>query len=134
MMDKQNEYCYSWDDELFDSGKFSSIEDALADAAENADDGDDGWRTEVYIAEAIAFENSAFYPDASLILEHMGEQAWGEIGESADEYPDVSKEAREDLDVQLKAMLDAWCEKHEVSPQFYRVRNSKLYPLPGAAA
>ncbi|QHB83406.1 hypothetical protein GIS01_15195 [Aeromonas veronii] len=134
MSDEQKEYCYSWNDELFDSGTFGSIEDALADAVENSDDGDVGWRTEVYIAEAIAFKNSTFYPDASWVLEHMGERAWGEIGECADEYPDVSKEAREDLDAQLSAMLDSWCEKHGVSPQFYRVRNSKLYQLPSAAA
>lgn len=37
------EYCYSWDDECFDSGTFDTVEDALSDALQYADDGDDGW-------------------------------------------------------------------------------------------
>ena len=124
------EYCYSWDDECFDSGTFDTIEDALSDAIQYADDGDEGWRTDVYVAEAVPFKNSDFYPDESLILEHMCESAWDNIGESADDYPDVSKESRDDLGLQLTAMLDSWCIKHNVNPGFYRVRNSKLYSLP----
>lgn len=119
------EYCYSWDNKRFDSGTFGSIEEALADAAAT-----DEQRENVYVGEAVLFKNSAFYPDAGWVLEHMGEQAWGEVGEYSEDYPDVSKEARDELNELLSAMLDTWCEKHGVSPQFYRVSNSKCYPMP----
>ncbi len=118
-------YCYSWDDEDFSSGRFDSVEGALADAVAEADE-----QAGVYVAEAEPWDNSAFYPSASWVLEHMQEQAWGEAGDYADDYAAVSIEAREELNQQLAALLDAWCQKHGVIPQFFRVKKSVLYSLP----
>ena len=125
MSNDSTQYCYSWDDDHFNSGRFDSVEEALADAVAE-DDGQDG----VYVAEAEPWDNSAFYPSASWVLEHMQEQAWGEAGEHADDYAAVSIEAREELNQQLTALLDAWCQQHGVVPQFYRVKKSVLYSLP----
>jgi hypothetical protein len=58
------------------------------------------------------------------VLEMMGERAYDECGESAENYPDVTKEAREELD----ALLMAWMEKH-AKPTFYRVVNVRPYTL-----
>ena len=58
------------------------------------------------------------------ILEMMGERAYDESGESADNYPDVTKEAREEL----SALLLAWMEKH-AKPTFYRVVNVRPYTM-----
>ncbi|MBP2850512.1 hypothetical protein [Dickeya oryzae] len=129
-MPKHTEYCYSWDDESFNSGRFDSIDEAIADAVEASDDGDDGWKTHVYIGEVEPWNNSEFYPPASWVLEYMQEQAWGEAGDHADDYANVSIEARDELDQQLSVLLDSWCEKHGVAPQFFRVKKSSLYPLP----
>ena len=133
MTDKKTEYCYSWDDEIFNSEQFSSVEDALADATETALDDGCG-RTEVYIGEVEPWHNSDFFPSAGWVLEHMQEQAWSEGGDYADDYAEVPSEASDELTEQLTTLLNAWCEKHGVSPKFYRVRNSKLYQLPSAAA
>lgn len=51
---------------------------------------------------------SRFVPDADDIANHMGEQADGEAGESAEDFPDLTKEAREELE----ALLAAWSAKH----------------------
>ena len=125
MSNHNPQFCYSWDDELFNSGRFDSVEEALADAAAEADE-----QHSVYVAEAEPWVNSTFYPSASWVLEHMQEQAWSEAGEHAEDYAEVSIEARDELNEQLVTLLDAWCEKHGVVPTFYRVRKSTPYQLP----
>lgn len=120
------QYCYSWDDEVFNNGTFPTVEAALADAiAENDDE-----HSHVFIGEAVPYTNCAFFPDADTIIEYMQERADDEVGEYADCYIDVDKEAEEELTKQLKDLLFAWCEKHQVSPTFYRVKNSEAHQLP----
>lgn len=65
--------------------------------------------------------------DADDVIEMMGDRAYDECGESADNYPDVTKEARDELD----ALLLAWMEKH-AKPTFYRVVNVRQYTLTAA--
>ena len=123
-MENEKQYCWSWNDEEYDSGTFNSIGDALEDACECADD-----ETEVYIGEVVPFSNSSFYPDGSWVTEHMQEQAWCNGGDYAEYYVDVSKEAIDELTDELSGLLDNWCKKHGVSPKFHRVINSKQYAI-----
>ena len=121
---KHTEYCYSWDNESFNSGRFDSIDEAIADAVDN----DDGWKTHVYIGEVEPWNNSEFYPPASWVLEYMQEQAWGEAGDHADDYANVSIEARDELDQQLSVLLDSWCEKHGGGTSVFQ--GQEIQPLP----
>ncbi|WP_222833265.1 hypothetical protein [Pseudomonas sp. SC3(2021)] len=42
------------------------------------------------------------------IIEMLGERAYDDVGEVAEDWPDVSAEARQELD----AILGAWVSKH----------------------
>lgn len=64
------------------------------------------------------------YVDAGDIIEMLGERAYDDVGEVAEEWPDVSAEARKELD----ALLGAWVSKH-CTATFYRVRNVVEYKL-----
>lgn len=119
------EYCYSWDGEDFKSDVFGSVKAALADA-EIEDDGEHGV---VYIGKVSRPDNSMFFPDAGDVIEHMAGQADDYAGEYASDYPDVSDEAKTELAEQLETLLNAWCEKHSVSPTFYQVHDVKEHPL-----
>lgn len=120
------EYCYSWNGEDFSSVTFDSIEIALYGAA----DDNNGDHTHVYIGTVNRPSNSQFFPDASDVIEHMGNQACDYAGEYADDYPNVSSDAESELNEQLVSLFDHWCKKHGVYPSFYQVDSIKEFPLP----
>lgn len=62
--------------------------------------------------------------DADDVIDMMGDRAYDECGEAADCYPDVTQEAKDELN----ALLAAWMEKH-AKPTFYRVVNVRQYTL-----
>lgn len=70
---------------------------------------------------------TAFVPDAAEIIERMNEAANDEAGEVAEEYPDVTEEAKAEMD----AFLSAWAEKH-AAPRFWVGvgEPEKIEPLP----
>ncbi|TND52037.1 hypothetical protein CF123_18140 [Aeromonas veronii] len=119
------EYCHSWNGEDFKSGTFDSVKAALADAAADNDEG----HTIVHIGKVDRPCNSQFFPDAGDVIEHMENQSYDYGGEYAMDYLDVSDEAKAELDAQLADLLDAWCKKHDVSPNFYQVVGAKEYPI-----
>ena len=61
-----------------------------------------------YVGRCVQVTKSQFMPSAEYILELMQESATDECGDGAEDFPDVSIEAGEELD----ALLKAWCEKH----------------------
>jgi hypothetical protein len=62
--------------------------------------------------------------DADDIVEMFNERAYDNFGECAEDWPDVTKEAK----AELSTFLAAWIERH--SPQkFYRVVNVKKYTV-----
>lgn len=127
MNEDSKEYSWSWDNSDFSNGTFDSIEDAVNDAINSADDGDDGWRDIVYVAEVDRVFNDAFYPSASWVIEHMQEMAWSDFGDLADDYAEAPLPARQELDLMITEVLDAWCKKHNIEPSFYRIRNPKVH-------
>lgn len=129
MIKQRAEYCYSWNGEDFKSGTFDRVKDALADAAADNDDE----HAHVHIGKVERPSNSQFFPDAGDVMDHMENQAYDYGGEYAVDYLDVSDEAKAELNEQLSALLDAWCKKHEVSPNFYQVTSVKKYPVPATA-
>lgn len=62
--------------------------------------------------------------DASDVMDQMTDRAWDIAGEYAMDYPDVSNEAK----AELESLLSAWITKH-CPPTFFVVKNSKEYTL-----
>lgn len=116
-------YCYSWDDENFNVGPFNTIEQALLDATEES--GKKG--VTVYIGEVLEIDNTIYFPTAEYVIEYMGEQAYDHIGELAYHYPDVTDNAKVELEEELRNLLTVWCKKYEISPAFYSVTNVQEY-------
>ena len=67
-------------------------------------------------------------PDVDDLLERMGEVAYDEAGEVAEDYPDVTDEAR----IELEELLRGWCEKH-ARPTFW-VADGEAEFIPALAA
>lgn len=130
-MSKQRaEYCYSWNGEDFEGNTFDTIKAALAAAAAENDDE----HTHVHVGTVERPSNSFFFPDADDVIDHMADQAYDYGNEYAADYLDVvSDEAKAELNEQLETLLDAWCVKHGVSPDFYQVGGVKEYPVPAMA-
>jgi len=131
MTESKLSWCYSFNNSDFSSGTFSSKGAALADAQKEG--GTRNLEGEfldvIYLAEACLANNEQFFPDADLIIEHMALQADDVGGEHANDYPDIAEEATNELTQQLHALLSKWCQKNEVLPTFYNVRNSEPYDL-----
>lgn len=127
-----NQYCYSWDGKNYNNGTFNSAQEALDDAIKESVEHqvDEGINPDsVYIAEAMTYQNSSFYPDAEIITEHMACNADDQGGEHADDYPDFDKDAENELTQMLHEILDKWCDKHDISPSFYQVGPAVKYNL-----
>lgn len=77
----------------------------------------------VYVADAVT-PDPASYINVDDILEQMGERASDECGEWADDYPDVTAEARQTL----TELLEHWARTH-CKPSFWRVKNVREYVL-----
>lgn len=126
---KDGLWCYSLDNEDYSSGTFASVKSALTAGQKEAKDKiADGEKVDViYVAKAEQQHNYSFFPDGGDIIEHMADQADAEGGDYANNYPDVSDEAKQELTTQLHALLEKWCETHGVSPSFYKVSDPVAY-------
>lgn len=132
MTDKNKGWAYSFDNENFSSGMFSTKKEALSDAQREGlarNEQNDENNQFIYIAKSEHATNEQFFPDADIITEHMFCNAEDVGGDYADKYPDVSVEAEEELTDALHKLLSDWCNKHEVAPSFYTVSESKKYNI-----
>jgi len=119
------QYTYSKDGKLFKYGPFDSVEAAIAAATKAG-------CSIVHVGEVHPYSNSAFFPDADVITDHMMSAADAVAGDYSNCYPDVSEEASAELTAQLAVLLDAWCEKHGVKPSFHDVINITKHAIPKA--
>lgn len=49
---------------------------------------------------------------AEYVINALAEQADGEAGESAADFPDVTREAKADLAAKLRAVVETWAAEH----------------------
>lgn len=77
----------------------------------------------VYFGEKAAV-NPTRWVDVDIVLDALGDRAYDYVGEAASDYPDVSQEARDELE----ALLSAWVAKH-AQPSFYAVKNITEYTI-----
>lgn len=84
------------------SGACATREEAIQEGAKELG------LTEFWVRSGIRPSPSEFLPDVDFLLEHMGEAAQDKVGEAAEEFPDVSDEARDELE----ALLSEWADQH----------------------
>jgi hypothetical protein len=77
----------------------------------------------VFVGEPVHPSPTSFV-DADDICEMLADRAYDLCGDHAEDFPDVTSEAKAELD----ALLNAWCEKH-CDVTFYEVANSHPYTI-----
>lgn len=112
-------YCDSAEPEQWD-GECKTREEAIKEGRLELPEGD------LYVISGTKPPASRFIHDADYIIEAMGERAYDECGECAEEFPDVTDEAK----AELNAFLDAWADKHcEVRFWMADGKTEKIEPL-----
>lgn len=77
----------------------------------------------VYVGDKVPQDPSSWF-DADDLVEELGNHAYDTCGECAEDWPDVTREAKAEFD----AFLAAWIEKH-CPVSFYSVTNVRPYTL-----
>jgi len=114
-------YCYkATNRDDYTPGVHDSIEDILEIAKE------EGLKT-VIIGEYKQSKNSDFFPDADDLISHMRERAYDEGSDYFAEYTHCDEVAEKELTESLHKMLEQWCKKHDISPNFGIVENELTY-------
>ena len=110
--------CYSTCEEDY---SYTELEDAIFYILENNElkVGD-----EIYVWQGEYSKPAAsrFSPD---VIEHMEERSYDEFGEYAEDWPNVTAEARKELQSEIDVLIDKWAEKHNAKPTFYQVKETK---------
>jgi hypothetical protein len=106
--------CWSRDEEQFSY-------DTLGELLDNHDDLDVGDTVYTGVAET---PDPAEWVDADDIIEQLACRAGDDCGEFADDYPDVSKEAK----LELQRLLESWARKH-CTPTWYMVKNVREHEI-----
>lgn len=106
--------CWSLDEENF---SFDSLEDLIA-CNDHLGAGDEVYRG------TKRHEDPGGWVDADDVIENLSCRASDEAGEYADDYPDISEDAKDEL----QAFLEWWARRH-AQPTFYTVENVTPYTL-----
>jgi hypothetical protein len=112
--EEQAEQCWSEDECDF---RYSTLGDLL-------DCGEFEVGSVVYVGTPTRYAASTYIDDADDIIDRMGERAYDEHGEFAEDFPDVTAEAK----AELTAFLAAWADKH-CDVRFYGVENIRPYTI-----
>lgn len=124
---KEYAYMLEWND-LYSERGFNSIADALKDAAD--DMGSKLIPGSIVIVGEV--EEVGIGIDVDSLLEDIGDQAYSEFGECAEDYlTDVTSEHQSILEDELNAVFYKWAEKYNYRPHFYTVKNEKPYVYDG---
>lgn len=113
--DNEPDYVWSSNEEDF---RFDDLEDLI-----DCEDLQAG--VTVYRGIRNGFSPSNFVPDASWVVEQMEELAYDRADEHAEGWPEVSREAKDELDTFLKE----WANKHCGPCTFYTVKDVTPYTI-----
>lgn len=91
------------------SGECETREEAIAEGRAEYE-GEEFW-----IVEGKRLDPARFMPDPDRILDEAGERAFDEVGDIAEDFPETTKEARDEL----AALLVTWARKH-ISCEFWQ--------------
>ena len=71
---------------------------------------------------------------AEEVIKNMVRRARGAAGESYEGYlPRVTEQQEAELDAALEACILSWLKKHDLMPQFTKVRGVSEHPIPNGA-
>lgn len=112
--DPEVKTCWSADEETFND---DNLEDLLS-SNDHLKAGDTVWFGQAQ------HPDPGSYIDASDVIEMIGERGYDDGGDFADDYPQVSDEAKAELDASLKV----WATQH-CQPSFYLIKNIQPYVL-----
>lgn len=108
---------YSVNNEDF---RFHEIEEALEYATDDTDRSG-----EIIIYEGQLKTELASHYFRCDPLEYMRDNAFDEVGECCDEWPDITNDQDKELEDMIKAVIDQWATKHELHPRFGLIENVK---------
>ena len=114
-----SEIYYSTDGETFND---QSIDDAICQIIESDEALNVGDIITVYSGEAVKKKASDYI---SSTVEDMEQNAYDDMGEYANEWPDLTKDEADELTAIISAAVDEWADKYELQPKFYGIRNQK---------
>lgn len=106
--------CWSTDEETYNYDSLGELLDCNSELEAG---------TVVFVGHAVDHDPTSWF-DADQVIDAIADAAYGEAREHAEGYPDVTDEAK----AELQTFLDAWITKH-CTPAFYRVENSREYVL-----
>jgi len=124
------QFAYSFDRHTY-TGLFNSRQEAIAAGiARSREIGSSGIEA-VYVGMVIQPDAQAS-GHAEEVIKNMVRRARGAEGESYDGYlRRVSEQQEADLDAALERVVTEWLKKHELMPQFTRVRAVSEHAIPG---
>lgn len=124
-------YAYSINEDDYE-GEFPTREAALGEAVALYDlaPGASVWTGEVVLASPA----SRFFRSVDHLIEDMQENAYDEAGEHADRFlENVSDAQSDELDAEIKKVIDAWADKHKLHPTFFTVTAVEQHTVAVAA-
>lgn len=77
-----------------------------------------------YRGVAVRPDPARWTPGADWVLEHMGEQAYEDADEFAEDYPAVDQAAKDELE----ALLKDWARKH-CQPHFFLIEQAEAFTI-----
>lgn len=111
---------YAWsrriDDEIWRGGPCDSVKECVKEARlENYED------TDTFALGYIEIYQTN-YVNGDLIIEHLQQNAYDEVGEVAECWlDDISREQREDLNDRLEKVVLEWLKDCKQEPTFYKI-------------
>lgn len=112
-------YSISGNEENY-SGRFDTIEEAIAEAAEGYE-----WTT-FWIGEHEPPRQPETFWDMDPWIDHVSEQDdYG--GEWAEDWFCCSKDQRLELEAEVRKAMAAWLDKHGLRPKFWMVNKATKY-------
>jgi hypothetical protein len=115
-------YCYGTNEEVFhaDTGREVTREVAIAEAIDELGlkPGD-----ALYLGTRVNLRGEEFTLDGDDLCEQMAERIYDSAGESADDWPNATKEQRQELTETVRKVVGEWLDKHGLQPWFYAVED-----------
>jgi hypothetical protein len=121
-------FSYSFDEEHF-HGQFETREDAIAEAvSESAELGK--W---FQVGRCVPPTQPENWWSPSDWLEHVScQDSYG--GDYAEDWDESTAEQREELQREVRAVMAAWLDRHELRPRFYLVDQIQDYVVENGVA
>lgn len=111
--------CYSENGEEY---RYEDIEEAIYYTIDDVDSLKVGSEFSVWEGECTTRKASSY---ASDVLEDMGNQAYDELPDFADDWPNASNEQAKELTEGIAQLIDQWADKYQQQPTFGVVSNCK---------